>query len=132
MALILPQREQALDAHGEAAGRRRLAAQLRDQAVVAAAGADGALRAELVGHPLEHGQVVVIESAHQARIDPVGNRRILEQLLHALEMFERFLAEIVDQLRRRLDQACSAGFLVSRMRSGLLCSRRLPSASSWS
>jgi hypothetical protein len=31
MALILPQREQALDAHGEAAGRRRLAAQLRDR-----------------------------------------------------------------------------------------------------
>jgi hypothetical protein len=79
LALILPQREQALDAHGEAAGRRRLAAQLLDQAVVAAAGADRALRAELVGHPLEHGEVVVVQAAHQARVDAIGNAGVLEQ-----------------------------------------------------
>ncbi len=111
MALVLPQREQAFDAHGKAAGGRRLAAQLRDQAVVTTAGTDGALRAELVGHPLEHGQVVVIQPAHQARVDPVGNRRILEQLLHALEMLQGFRAEVVDQLRCRLDQFLQRGIL---------------------
>ena len=59
----------------EADRRRRLAAELLEQAVVAAAAADRALRAEAVGDPLEHGEVVVVEAAHQARIDAVGDAR---------------------------------------------------------
>ena len=104
VALILPQRQQAFDAHGEATGRRGLAAELRNQAVIAAAGANRALGAQLIGDPFEHGQVVVVEPAHQARIDARMNARILENGLHAFEMLERVLAQIVHQLGRGLDQ----------------------------
>jgi hypothetical protein len=45
---LLPQGEQTLDAHREARRRRRLAAELGDEAVVTAAGADRALGARRV------------------------------------------------------------------------------------
>ncbi len=77
---------------------------MRDQAIITTAGAHRALRAQRLGYPLEHGEVVIIEPAHQTRVDAVGNHRILEQLLDALKMLERCLAEKVDQLRRALDQ----------------------------
>ena len=47
----------------------RLPPSCANNAVVAAAAADRALRAEAIGDPLEHGQVVVVETAHQARVD---------------------------------------------------------------
>ena len=59
-----------------------LAAELLEQPVVAAAAADRALRAELVGDPLEDGQVVVVEAAHQARVDAVVEPGGVEQALH--------------------------------------------------
>ena len=94
----------ALDTHRETASWRRLAAKLLDQAVVSAACADGALGAELVGDPLENGQIVVIQSAHQSRVDAIGNAGLLEQRLHAAEMLEGGLAKEIDQLRRTLDE----------------------------
>ena len=69
--LGLHQFHDALLAHRKADGRRRLAAELRDQPVVATAGADGVLRAQCIGDPLEHRARVVVEAAHQARIDDV-------------------------------------------------------------
>jgi hypothetical protein len=109
--LFLQQRDQALDAHGETAGRRRLAAELLDQAVVAAAGADRALGAQLVGDPLEHGQVVVVEAAHQARVDAIRHAGFLEQRLHPGEMLQRGLAEEIHQLRRPSTSSCMCGIL---------------------
>ena len=49
------------------------AAELFDQAVVAAAGEDGALRAELVGDEFERGVAVIIEPAHEVRGEFVGD-----------------------------------------------------------
>ena len=58
-------------------------AELFDQPVVAAAGDDGALRAEPVGHEFERGVAVIIEPAHQPRgalpgdpggVEPGGDR----------------------------------------------------------
>ena len=63
----------ALDAQAEADRRRGLAAELLEQAVVAPAAAHRALRAQLVGDPLEHREVVVVHAAHQARVDAVGS-----------------------------------------------------------
>ena len=48
---------------------RRLAPELRHQAVVTAAGADRVLGAQRIGDPLEHRARVVIEPAHQPRIE---------------------------------------------------------------
>ena len=45
------------------------AAELGEQAVVAAAAAHRALGTEPVGDPLEHGEVVVVHAADQARVE---------------------------------------------------------------
>ena len=64
-----------LDPRRPARGRRRRAAELLDQAVVAAAAADARLRAERVGGELEHGPRVVVEAAHERRIELVAEAR---------------------------------------------------------
>ena len=110
---------------------RPLAAELLEQAVVAAAAADGALRAEAVGHPLEDGQVVVVEAAHQARVDAVrrARRRRARRARRRSARATRRRGSPSAAARRRAI-ACIAGFLLSRMRSGLLCRRRRASSSS--
>ena len=45
-----------------------LAAELLEQTVVAAAAGDGALRAQAVGDPFEHGAIVIVEAADEARV----------------------------------------------------------------
>ena len=103
----------------------RLAAELLEQAVVAAAAADRALRAEAIGDPLEHGQVVVVEAAHQARIDAVGEPGGVEHGAHARRSGASDSAPRKSISRGAPSTiACIAGFLLSRMRSGLLCRRR--------
>ena len=99
------QRQQALDAHRETAGRRRLAADLLDQAVVAAAGAHRALRAEPVGHPFEHGAVVIVQPAHQARIDVEMRCRPRAAMPAApRNACSESSSRSSSKLRRRLDQ----------------------------
>ena len=103
-ARFLHQRKQPLQPHGKTAGRRGLAADLLEQPVVASAAAHRALGAQAVGHPLEHGEIVVVQTAHHARVDAVGNADVLQHLLHPFEMRQRGLAQMVQQPRRRLDQ----------------------------
>ena len=96
--------EHALHADAPADRRRGLAAELLDQAVVAAAAADRALRAEPVGDELEHGQVVVVQAAHQARVDacrptPLASRIARRPSKCASEASPRKSIS----LRRRLD-----------------------------
>ena len=66
------QGDQALDPKREAGSGSGLRPELSEQAIVTAPAADGALRAEAVGHPLEHGEIVVIETSHQSVIDSKG------------------------------------------------------------
>ena len=90
---LLPERNQPFHAGGESHRRRGLAADLLEQAVVAPARADRALRAELVGDPLEHGEVVVVEAPHEPGVDRERDARHGQQFLQALEVRERRLAE---------------------------------------
>jgi hypothetical protein len=63
----LEREQQPLDPGAEADARRGLAAELLDQAVVAAAAADRALRADRLVDELERGARVVVEAAHERR-----------------------------------------------------------------
>ena len=65
---VFQQHGEALDTGGPADGRRRRAAHLLDQTVVAATTHHRALRAQLVGDELEGGVAVVVEAAHDARV----------------------------------------------------------------
>src|SRR5690606_33642747 len=67
-SLRLQQLDDALDAERPTDGGRLAATELRDEPVVAAARTYGALRAELVGDPLEDGTRIVVETAHEPRI----------------------------------------------------------------
>ena len=97
-----------------------------EQAVVAAAAGDGALRAQAVGDPFEHRAIVIVEAAHEPRIDLERDAAVGEELLQAVEVRAR-------RRRRGARRAvgapaiisCMSGFLESRMRSGFACSRRL-------
>src|SRR5690606_23279803 len=101
------QQHQTLDAHGEADTRSSLATQLRHQAVVTPTGAYRALGAELVGDPLEHGAVVVIQTAHQLVVDLITNPGGVQTRLDTLEVLTRLLIEVVAQGRRTDQQRLS-------------------------
>ncbi len=94
------QQHQPLHAHGETDARRRLAAELADQPVVAATGADGTLGAELVGDPLEYRAAVIVQPAHQLRIDLIGDPDGIESRLESFEMSARLLVEEIGKRRR--------------------------------
>ena len=100
-AAILQQCQQALHPHRETGCGCRFAADLLDQPVITAAGADGALRAEARGHPLEHGAVVIIQAAHQARIDLERHVMPPEDVLHCGKVLQRVVFQLVHQLRCR-------------------------------
>ena len=85
---IANQRDQALDAHGEATGRRGPATKLADQPIVATTGTDCALRTKPVGDPLENGEVVVVQPAHQAWVDLERQSGVAQDLLNGIEMLE--------------------------------------------
>ena len=124
-------RHDALLAQRPADGRRGLTAELRDQPVVASAGAHRILRAELGRHPLENGVRVVVEPAHQARI-----RRRSGCRPRRGDGTGRRSAGAIPRRGTRVSigapamTSCSSGFLLSRMRSGLPSSRRRLSSSS--
>ena len=75
-ALVAQQLDQALDSNREAAGGSGLAAHLLNQWVITTAAADGSLRAQPGGGPLEDGSVVVIEPAHQTWVQAIRNTKV--------------------------------------------------------
>ena len=76
--LALQIEDDPFDAGAEADARRRLATQQLDQAVVASAGADGALAAFFLRLELEDGARVVVEPAHQPRVHGVRDLQRIE------------------------------------------------------
>ena len=110
-AFLLHQFNHSFEAHGPTDCRSIPAAQLSDQSIVASAGADGALGAQAVGHPFEDGTRVVIQAAHEPRVDPVLHPGIVQQLRQALEVRCRAVVEITAQHRRPGDQLPEAGIL---------------------
>ena len=79
-------------------------AELLDQPVVASAGADGVLRAEPVGGPLEHRPAVVIEATYQPGIADIVDAQRIEPGPQRGEVCCRLLVQVRDQLRRLGDQ----------------------------
>src|SRR5437764_9971876 len=61
--------DHTLDTHRETATGRRLASHAFEKRVIPATAADRPLAAERIGDPLENREVVVVEAAHQARVD---------------------------------------------------------------
>ena len=101
--LQLHQFQHALHTHAPAHGRCRLAAEDFKQAVIAPAAAQRALGTQRVGDEFEHGVAVVVEPAHQARIDAPGHAAAVEQGLDLVQVLERGFAQEAEQLRRLFD-----------------------------
>ena len=88
--------------------RRRSAAQLLDQAVVAAAAADTRLGAEGVGRELEHGPRVVVQAPDQRRVELVCQPGVVEQLSHPGEVLGVLRLETIEQDRGALHRLLGA------------------------
>ncbi len=84
-----------LDAGRPAHARRGRPAELLDEAVIASTAADTALRAERVGGELEHGPGVVVETAHERRVELVGDAGDVEQLADLREVLGVLWAEVL-------------------------------------
>ena len=100
----LEQRQQSLNSHGHSTGRRGLSTHLLNKPIVASATTDGALCAEFVGHPLEHGEVVIVESSDQTRIESIRNTCGLQGAQDPLLMRKRLGPEKIGESRRTLDE----------------------------
>src|SRR5215472_17924480 len=85
----LQEKHQTFDADREATRRRRFPSQLREQPIVAAPACNGALSAEFVRNPFEHGAVVVIESPHETRIDFESDAGLGQEPLQLVEVLAR-------------------------------------------
>ncbi len=104
--------QHAFDADPEPDAGRGLAAHLLDQTVVATAAADPVLRGvERLTRELERGARVVVEPAHQPRVDLVRDPEPVESVLHRLEVRARVLAQAFGDLRRVLDDVLPVGVL---------------------
>ena len=106
---LLEQLQHALDAHGPADGRRRFAAEFGKEAVVAPAAADGALRAEALGDEFKNGEVVVVQPAHEARVDAPRHASGVQHLLHGAQVRLRCLAQMVHEARGGFHQRLHGG-----------------------
>ena len=105
------QHDQPLHAQREADAREVGAAQLLHQPVVAAAAQHAVLRAQLAAHHLERGARVVVEAAHQPVAQPIGDAQQLQLAPHLREVVAALGAEVVGDLRQRLDDRLVLGHL---------------------
>src|SRR5690606_13996757 len=90
---LLPEIEQTFHTDGITGGRRGFATQQTDQTIVTATTADCALGAETIRDPLENREIIVIEPAHQTRIETVFDARVIQTTAYAIEMGQRFRAK---------------------------------------
>ena len=104
-------KQDPLDARRPAHARSRRAAQLLDQAVVAAAAAERRLRPQALGLELEHRARVVVEPAHERGIDLVGHPGLVEQRPHLGEVLRVLRGQPVDAgaARRPSPPGCPGG-----------------------
>ena len=84
-------------------GRRR-PADLLDEPVVAPAAADHRVRVLLRPHELERGARVVVEPAHERRIEDVRHAEPVEPCAHLVEVRAAVVAERVADLRRVVER----------------------------
>jgi hypothetical protein len=87
--LLSDELEHTLDAKRPSDGWRWLATNLLDQVVIATATTNCSLRSQSIGHELKHGQVVIVHSTNETRIDAVGNLIGIENGSQGIEMRQR-------------------------------------------
>ena len=92
--------DQTFDPECEPDGRGVAPAQLRDESVIAATGTDRALGAQIVGNPLKDGPVIIVQSAHQAWVDLIGDADGIQSGQNCREMSARGLTQAVHEARR--------------------------------
>src|SRR5579875_269785 len=97
---VARQHGETLDAAGPADGGRRRAAHGLRESVIAPAREHSALSAQGRGGELEDGVAVIVEPAHDARIEVIGDAEGIEGALHLLEETARRLVEIIEEDRR--------------------------------
>ena len=97
------------------------AAQLLGQTVVATAAAERALRADHGRPDLPDRARVVVQSAHQARVDRVRDARRLQMVEPALEVHAALVAQVIGAVRRALEHGLALGplFVQQAQRIGL-------------
>jgi hypothetical protein len=87
--------QQSLHADREAESRDVGSPQETNEAVVAPAGADGALGSPLLGLHFEDGAGVVVQATHQAMVDPERHSQRLQVALELGEVVGALRAEMV-------------------------------------
>src|SRR5579883_875160 len=97
---LIREHHQPLDAAGPADAGGRRPAQLGYQFVIAAATENGALSADVRGHELESRVRVIVEAAHQSRIDLERHARRRQAVLHRLEEILAGLVQVIGEARR--------------------------------
>ncbi len=104
--------QQPLDADAEADARARRPADGLGQPVVAPTPADGVLRrGERRRRELEGGAGVVVEAAHQTRLEPVGHAELVEAVAHPGQVGGTGVVEVVGDPRRPLGHGPALGAL---------------------
>ena len=96
---LVRQHDQALDAARPADAGRGRPAQLGDQPIVAAAAQHRALGADVRSDELEGGVGVVVQSAHQGRIDLEGDAGGRKPVFHRREEIPARLVEVIGERR---------------------------------
>src|SRR6185437_16978615 len=89
-----------IDAETEPDPRQCLPAQLPHQTVVAPAAADARLRAEAVVHELKRGLRVVVEPAHEMRVQRVVHPQRIEVSTHGGKVISTLGTKVIDHQGR--------------------------------
>ena len=105
---VRDQHGQAFDAGGPARRRRRRPAHLFHQAVVAPARQHRALGAQGLGGELERRVTVIVQAAHQVRVQAIGDAGGLQPLAQRVEKLPRGAVQAVGQQRRPGDDGAVA------------------------
>ena len=105
------QHDQPLHAQREADAGEVRAAEVLHEAVVAAAAEHAVLRAQLAAQHLERGAHVVVEPAHQAVAQAVGDAQQVQLAPHLGEVVAALRAEVVGDPRQGLDDRLVLGHL---------------------
>ncbi len=111
LLLALGRKQDPLHARRPADAGRRRATELGDQPVVAPTAAEGALGTQPRGLELEQRARVVVEPAHERRVDLVGDARVVEQRAHGREVLGVLGAQALEQPRCPLHHRARTGMV---------------------
>ncbi len=122
---LFDQHRQPLDPGSPTNPRRRATTQALDQPVITPPREHRPLRAQPVGHKLECGMPVIIQSAHQPTVARPRDARRVQPVGHRLEERRRFLGQIGIDIRRAVgDRPVARVFRIENPQRVLLQPRK--------